>query len=364
MSADYFYCLEGPLDAMPTGRQMRIANLHGFPMLARARGADPHAILERFGIDPRLIRDPDHYIDSKSVVDLFEYCATTFNDPLFGIHLAQLQEPDVFGCVTALCRAASTLRQSLECFIDYIPIAHSPATSLELVVGQKVAELRWDVHNDLNHNSQANYQGVMLAIKLLRQIGGPNFRPSYVNLAVDTNLKDTTELERALGCRFYAVPHNAIAFPVEALDQSVGSANRLLFKLLGGYLERVKTATRISLVERVHDYVRGSLPSGNSSIERCAQKLGLSVRTLQAKLSDLELKFSDILEQQRIDLAKTYLEQEQLSLDDIAANLGYSEQSSFGRAFKRWTGSTPKFYRESFLEKNKGLMRAPVLPRF
>ena len=348
MSADYFYCLEGPLDAMPTGRQMRIANLHGFPLLARSRGADPHAILERFDIDPLLIRDPDHYIDSKSVVDLFEYCATAFNDPLFGIHLAQLQEPDVFGCVTALCRAASTFRQSLECFIDYIPIAHSPATSLELIEGPKYAELRWDVHNDLNHNSQANYQAVMLTLKLLRQTGGPNFKPNYVHLAVDSCPKDTSELERALGCRFHVAKENTIAFPVELLDQSVGSANRLLFKLLGGYLERVRAATRISLVERVHDYVRGSLPSGNSSIERCAQKLGMSVRTLQAKLSDLDLKFSDILEQQRIDLAKTYLEQEQLSLDDIAANLGYSEQSSFGRAFKRWTGSSPKLYRQNF----------------
>lgn len=348
MSADYFYYLEGPLDAMPTGRQMRIANLHGFPTLARNRGADPYAILARFDIDPLLIRDPDHYIDSKSVVDLFEYCAVTFNDPLFGIHLAQLQEPDVFGCVTALCRAASTMRQSLECFIDYIPIAHSPATSLELIEGPKYAELKWDVHNDLHQNTQANYQAVMLTIKLLRQIGGPTFKPSYVNLAIDTCLKDTTELERALGCRFHAIKENAIAFPLETLDQSVGSANRLLFKLLGGYLERVRTATRISLVERVHDYVRGSLPSGNSSIERCAQKLGMSVRTLQAKLSDLDLKFSDILEQQRIDLAKNYLEQEQLSLDDIAANLGYSEQSSFGRAFKRWTGSSPKLYRQNF----------------
>lgn len=353
MSADYFYCLEGPLDAMPTGRQMRIANLHGFPTLARNRGVDPHAILERFDIDPRLIRDPDHYIDSKSVVDLFEYCAATFNDPLFGIHLAQLQEPDVFGCVTALCRAASTFRQAIECFIDYLPIAHSPATSLELSEGLKNAELRWDVHNDLSHNTQANYQAVMLMIKLLRQLGGPNFRASYVHLAVDTCPKDTSELERALGCRFHVAKENVVAFPLEMLNQSVGSANRLVFKLLGGYLERVRAAARISLVERVHDYVRGSLPSGNASIERCAQKLGMSVRTLQAKLSDLELKFSDILEQQRIDLAKTYLQNEQLSLDDIAANLGYSEQSSFGRAFKRWTGSTPKLYRESFLATGK-----------
>jgi AraC-like DNA-binding protein len=69
------------------------------------------------------------------------------------------------------------------------------------------------------------------------------------------------------------------------------------------------------------------------------------VRTLQSQLSDRELKFSDILEGQRTELARGYLERDDLSLDDVAAMLGYSEQSSFGRAFKRWTGSTPQRYR-------------------
>ncbi len=49
---------------------------------------------------------------------------------------------------------------------------------------------------------------------------------------------------------------------------------------------------------------------------------------------------------ERMELAKAYLRQAHLSLDDTAANLGYSEQSSFGRAFKRWTGMTPKQFRQ------------------
>ena len=89
----------------------------------------------------------------------------------------------------------------------------------------------------------------------------------------------------------------------------------------------------------------GALPSGNCSIERCAKKLGASVRTLQTHLSAAGLKFSDMLEQQRIELASTYLEQPELSLDEIAAMLGYSEQSSFSRAFKRWHDCTPQQFR-------------------
>ncbi len=347
MGDNAFFSLDGPLGSMPASRQMRIANLAGFSNLVRSRGADPIALLERHAIDPQVVRDPDHYIDCQSVVDLFEYCSTSLNDPLFGLHLARLQNPDVFGCVAALCRAAATVRESITSFIDFIPVIHAPDVILELVEGKETAEIRWRVGTDLGFNNQANYQAALLDMKLLQLVGGTAFRPSYVNLAVDARAKDIAELEARLGCRFNSTKaENAIAFPVRLLDQPVTSSSRLLFSLLGGYLEQVKTSARTTIAHRVQDYIRGSLSSGTCSIERCARKLGMSVRTLQAHLSEARLHFSDLLERQRIDTAKTYLKHEQMTLDDVAAMLGYAEQSSFGRAFKRWTGLSPRQFRQ------------------
>jgi AraC-like DNA-binding protein len=355
MGDNYFYSLDGPLDSMPGSQQMRIANLAGFSGLVRRLGADPIALLERHNINPQILRDPDQYVDCQSIVDLFEYCSSSLNDPLFGLQLAQIQDPEVFGCVVALCRAAPTVRESVVSFIDYLPVTHAPDTILELVEGEDTAEIRWSVGTDLGSNKQANYQAALLNLKLLQLVGGQGFRPSYVNLAVDARPRDISELESKLGCQFNKTrADNAVAFPVELLDQPVASASRLLFKLLGGYLGQVKAAARTSIADRVQDYVRGSLSSRDCSIERCARKLDISVRTLQAQLGDSGLKFSDILEQQRFDTAKTYLQQEQLSLDDIAAMLGYAEQSSFGRAFKRWTGLTPKLYRQQFGNSRAG----------
>jgi len=346
MGDNLFYSLAGPLDAIPTDRQVRTANLIGFAPLVRQLGGDPRAILERHGMDPRDLRNPDDYMNCQSLVDLFEYCSISLNDPLFGIRMAQHQEPDVFGCVTALCRAAPTFRDAMNCFIDYLPVAHSPATILELVEAEDIAELRWGVRPELGLNTQAHYQGALLDLKLLRQLVGPNFRASYVNMAADTRSKDIPELENKLGCRFHSrSSSNAIAFPREYLDYPVASASRTLHRLISGYLDRVKAASRTTIVERVEDYIRGALPLGSCSIEHCARKLGTSIRTLQAQLSDHKLQFSEILATQRIVLAKSYLEQGHLSLDEVAVLLGYSEQSSFGRAFKRWTNTTPQNYR-------------------
>ncbi len=350
MDNNHFFSIEGPLDSMPASRQMRIANLSGFPGLVRRLGADPVSLLEKHEINPQLIRDPDHFIDCKSVVDLFEYTSRSLNNPLFGLQLARTQEPEVYGCVTALCRAAATVRESVEGFINFIPVIHAPDTILELVEGDETAEIRWSVGADLGFNNQANYQAVLLNLKLLRLVGGRGFEPSYVNLAVDARSRDVHELESELGCKFNKTrTENAIAFPVGLLDKPVSSSSRLLFNLLGGYLSQVRAASRTEVADRVQDYVRGTLSSSNCTIQRCARKLGVSVRTLQAQLSESGLKFSDILEAQRLETAKNCLSQEQVSLDDVAARLGYAEQSSFGRAFKRWTGVTPKHYRNQAL---------------
>jgi AraC-like DNA-binding protein len=335
---DIFFGLASPLDTTPCAGQTRAANLTGFFDYARRKGADPRGILERHGIKPRALSDPDAHVTCQSLVDVFEYCSTIFFDPLFGLHFANGQDPDVFGCITALCRAAPDVRTAISCLIEYVPIVHSPEAALELIEGAQTAELRWHVASDLGVNDQANLQALILNLKLLRMIGGPGFKPSYIQLTIDARPNDVTEIGNLVGCRIHnRAPNNAIGFPRHALEMPIASSNRLLYRLLGGYLDCVKKANRASLADRVRDYIRGGLPLGTCAIERCADKLGMSVRTLQDHLAHDSLSFSELMEQQRLTLAKLYLRNEDASLDEVAEWLGYGEQTSFGRAFKRWT---------------------------
>lgn len=346
MDKDSFFSLDGPLDVAPEGGQCRAANFSGLADVARHFGRDPRGIVERHGLEARVLSDPESLVAPQQVADILEYCSTLFDDPLFGLHIATMQDPEVFGCVTALCRSAPTVRAGVRCLIDYLPVVHAPDCEVVLIEGRETAELSWLVNTDLGVNDQANYQAAMLNVKLLQAMGGPGFKPSWVSLSSDTRASDMPELEKLLGCRVSSRnSRNSVAFPVHTLDLPVPSANRLLFRLLGSYLETVKASHSQSMIDRVESYIRGSLASGTCSIERCAEKIGMSVRTLQARLAADNARFSELVEGQRERLAKGHLAQRSLSLDEIADRLGYGEQTSFGRAFKRWTGMTPQQFR-------------------
>ncbi|PEQ10648.1 AraC family transcriptional regulator [Novosphingobium sp. PC22D] len=346
MTERSFFSLDGPLDVAPGGGQVRAANFAGLANVARSLGRDARGIVERHGMEARVLTDPESLIAPQQVADTFEYCSTVFDDALFGLHIATLQDPEVFGCVTALCRAAPTVRAGIRCLIDFLPVVHAPDCEVVLMEGRETAELAWLVNTDIGANDQANYQAAMLNVKLLKAMGGPAFRPSWISLSAEPRGCDLPELERELGCKVLSRRNrNSVGFPVQQLEQPVPSANRLLYKLLGSYLQRVKTEHSQSIVDRVDSYIRGSLASGKCTIERCAEKMGTSVRTLQSRLAAEGTRFSELVEQQREKLARAHLAENRLSLDEIADRLGYGEQTSFGRAFKRWTGMTPQQFR-------------------
>lgn len=346
MPGEPFFSIDGPLDVSPASGQVRAANFAGLAQLTRTLGRDARGIMERHGMEARVLSDPESHIGAQQLADVFEYCSAAFDDSLFGLHFAANQDPDVFGCITALARAAPTVREGLGAFVEYMPVVHSPDSEVLLIEDKETAEFCWQVNTDLGINDQAHYQAAMLNVKLLQMLGGPSFRPTWVSLSAEPRAADLPEMERLLGCRVHARRNrNSIAFPLHTLDQPLPTSNRLLYRLLGGYLERVRDTQKVGLAEKVASYVRGALPAGNCSVERCAAKLGLSVRTLQSRLAEQGLRFSELVEGQREAIARDFLRASVLSLDEIAERLGYGDQTSFGRAFKRWTGMTPQAFR-------------------
>ena len=106
-----------------------------------------------------------------------------------------------------------------------------------------------------------------------------------------------------------------------------------------------------SISARVRSVLSELLPGGASGIEDVAEKLGLSKRTLQRKLSEENTNFKKQLNSAREALAVHYIRNTEMSIADIAYLLGYAEQNSFLRAFTIWTGKSVTEYKQSINKK-------------
>jgi AraC-like DNA-binding protein len=91
--------------------------------------------------------------------------------------------------------------------------------------------------------------------------------------------------------------------------------------------------------------LRKALANAVTDIDSIAGLMGLSTRTLQRRLSDAGQSFGKLLEDFRFAEAKRLLSEPALAIEEVSARLGYAEQSSFNRAFKKWSGTTPKGWR-------------------
>lgn len=151
----------------------------------------------------------------------------------------------------------------------------------------------------------------------------------------------------------FGQPHNRFSFSSSYLDYPLLMADPVALRLAleqceqemtqlgrhGNFLSRVRQLIEQGCTEKAG--------SGFPSVEQVAAALHLSSRTLKRQLAQHETSFSELLEESSKRRSVLLLEDHRLSIEHISERLGYSDLSNFTRAFKRWTGLTPKAYRQS-----------------
>jgi AraC-like DNA-binding protein len=156
-------------------------------------------------------------------------------------------------------------------------------------------------------------------------------------------------IERHFGCSVvYGAPHNALVFrAADAQRPFVTRNSELLGMLAPQFEEELKQEiSDESFAERVRGAIQQKLTGRRPSIEDVADALHISSRTLQRRLQDEGSSFQRVLEEARHRLARHYLNNSVLELNEAAYLLGYEDSNSFVRAFRTWEGVPPARWRE------------------
>lgn len=321
----------------------------GIPEVIRKHGADPFKLISMFDIDPEVFAEREGQIPCARAMPLVEECSFKLDAPLLGLEIAALQDADAYGYVAALCRTAPNLRAALAAFTDYVPLTVSPEGMFDVLESSNTLELRWDCDSELRQNFQGSLHAAAIMVRLLEDIIGGDFRPLCINLPRVGNNNYGAELMESFGCEVrFASPHyGALVISKENADRPLPHSNRFAFWALERPVADLKQRIEGDISTRVREFVRSRIGSVNCTVEECASALSTSVRTLQKHLARMGVSFSMVREIERCELAKTALLRSDISLDELAFQLGYTEQSTFGRAFRRWTSMTPGEFRRS-----------------
>ncbi|MDM0033672.1 AraC family transcriptional regulator [Variovorax sp. J22P271] len=162
----------------------------------------------------------------------------------------------------------------------------------------------------------------------------------------------------AFGCpALFGQPHDSIVFQLSDLALPLVSANPSVAAMFEDAAERDLVALRApqDTSQAVRQALRGLLHGDVPGIEQVASVLCVSERTLQRRLAREGVRFSALLDEARLEMARRYLAAGRASLTEIAYLLGFADPNSFFRSFKRWTGKTPADYRHSHGVKSSGL---------
>ena len=181
-----------------------------------------------------------------------------------------------------------------------------------------------------------------------RTIARTTFAPVHVQFR-HARPRWSAEVERWVGASIeWGSETNSATLPSEVLQRPIPFADAQVSEVLQSHAARV-LAARDSATDPIAftDAVRSVLRELDRPDEQqVARRLGVSRRTLQRQLQQEGTSFGALLQAERRDAAMALLKEPELTLEEIATRLGFSEASAFHRAFRRWTGETPGGWRK------------------
>ncbi len=309
-------------------------------------GLDASAMLARHGIDRSLLGNPDARIPSRTWDALARDAAASIPDPAFGLFAARCWHPSNLGALGFAWLTSSTLRTGLGRVVRYWQLlGEASSTRLEESPVGLTFVLARQAPDPQSGAVTVDFV-TSLIVDMCRMNAGSSLRPLVVRLRRVRPPHHET-YRRFFGCAVhFDADEDSITISRRDADRPLPTSNRQLAATLDRILaEQLARLDKDNVVARCQAQLFEQLSSGEVSEDSMATQLNMSRRTLQRKLAEADITYQKLVDDTRRDLALRHLENPRHSLTDITFLLGFSQQSAFTRAFKRWTGMSPAEYR-------------------
>jgi len=310
---------------------------------------DPGETLAAVGLPVHAIADAENRIPFRAVCALLHEATLRTGLPHFPLLVAARWNLADLGIVGELVKSAATLGEALEVLSVYQQINSSGGAAI-LEVSAGTAGLGYAIYEpDAPHTHVMHEAVLALGVTLVRELVGPLWQPTEVLLTRRPPANDAPYRRHFRAPIRFDSDRSVLLFPRRDLEIAIRTADRVRFAALEAL---ANAASRGSLPSQLRRALRLMLLQRIVSGDAAADMLAMHRRTLNRRLRACATTFQRELDRVRFDVACQLLATTHMPATEVAFALCYEDASSFIRAFRRWTGSTPARWRSEAARKS------------
>jgi AraC-like DNA-binding protein len=314
----------------------------------KQKSMDTDAIFSRLGVDEAYVYTEHLRTPHSAQLYFWQVVEDVSGDEDVGLHLGQLLPAYNGQVLEYLFLSSPTFGEGLRRAQNYQRLLSDAAKTDFFIEGDEacmVLDTASDEVSRLRHFNECFIQGL---ITFFKSITDGRFYPSRIEFEHDRD-RGKDHAQDILGCDVvFGAAENRMYFPASFLDHPSPHAEPELLdlheRLAIAQVARLEKKDIVGQVERI---VAELLDSGEVTLDAVAERLGIKSRTLRTRLTEAETSFNQVLADFRYRLSRQLLATTDESIDEIVYLTGFSEPSTFYRAFKRWSAMTPIEYRKT-----------------
>lgn len=314
---------------------------------AASQGIDAAPIARACGLDPERFDIVGERVSLDRMARFMEALALIAADDLFGLKSASMFEKGASGPFGYALMNAPTLRDGLV-FIGRNLNKITETSICTLEIGAREVHFDWTYSPLILHRTQYVDMTTAQMMAHARTLIGPDI--GRTRLELERPKPANPGLHRQILVRniSFNAPINSFSVPTELLDRQNPKADRRLFAIMAQQVEAMQVHQTDSgdPVAAVRLYVAENLAPDAPTLAQAADRLGMSERTLQRRLTEAGTSLQAIVDECRKEMAERLLSETSLTLSQISYKLGFSAPGAFTRSSIRWFGATPSQVRQ------------------
>jgi len=273
---------------------------------------------------------------------LLDYGKRILNDPLFGFHVGCDVHSADYGVLGYLIESSENLAMAIKHLLAFDQLVANIGRT-DFSVNHQQASIRWTPH--AQGSEQIVLRNMAAWLTTARQLLGDNLAPSRISLSHPFTVSQLRQLNQHLNCEVVAnQPFNEISFPSQLLQHTFRSENPQLHQTMAAISQQELASINANQCAKseIIDLLRLKPDLQDCTLLQFASVFNMSSRTLQRQLKRAGCRFAQLLDDERKQ--RTIKQLGSVSLGELSLQLGFNEQSSFNRAFRRWFNCSPRVY--------------------